>query len=324
MKRRALLALPLASMAPFAARSTLPDRAECIAPAKPGGGFDTTCRLAQALLRGVRPGAELRLTFMPGGIGALAFQAITTRRQADPAALVAFSGGSLLNLAQGKFGPHGAQSVRWVAALGVDHGVLVVHRDSPLKSLGQLASALKAAPGSIAFGAGGTIGSQDWVKVALFAQAASVSYKSVRFVAFEGGGDALAALAGGHVQVVSGDASEMVQQLASGAALRVLAVLSQQRLEAPLDTLPTAREQGYEVLWPSIRGLYVGPKVSDADYREWVEAFAEALARPGFAALRREAGLAPMAATGAELDALVQRELEAYAALAERLGLRRR
>ncbi len=62
------------------------------------------------------------------------------------------------------------------------------------------------------FGAGGTVGSQDWMKAALTAKAAGLNPKSMRFVAFEGGGEAITALQGGHVQVYSGDASEARQQ----------------------------------------------------------------------------------------------------------------
>lgn len=320
--RRALL---MALAAPLvAARAAPPVQAECIAPARPGGGFETTCRLAQALVRDVRPAMELRVTFMPGGIGALAFQAMTTRRAADAGALVAFSSGTLLNLAQGKFGPHGPDDVRWVAAFGLDHGVITVHRDSPLRTLADLAQALKADPNRIAFGAGGTIGSQDWIKTALVAQAAGIGHKAVRYVAFEGGGDALTALAGGHVQVVSGDAGETVAQMAAGAPLRILAVLAERRLEGPLASVPTAREQGMELLWPALRGVYVGPRVGDADYRDWVDLFAQALARPESASRQREAGLEPLALTGEALEQRVRREVESYRALAARFGLGRR
>ena len=49
------------------------DKTECIAPAKPGGGFDLTCKLAQsALMEGKYVADPMRVTYMPGGIGAVA------------------------------------------------------------------------------------------------------------------------------------------------------------------------------------------------------------------------------------------------------------
>ena len=55
--------------------------------------------------------------------------------------------------------------------------------------------------------------------------------------------------------------------------IRVLAVLSDARLPGALAHVPTAREQGFDLSWPIIRGLYMGPQVSDADYRSWVARF---------------------------------------------------
>jgi putative tricarboxylic transport membrane protein len=69
---------------------------------------------------------------MPGGIGAVAWHTLVSQRRAEPDTLVAFSGGSLLNLAQGKFGKASAGDVRWVAALGADYGMIAVRADSPV------------------------------------------------------------------------------------------------------------------------------------------------------------------------------------------------
>lgn len=72
-------------------------------------------------------------------------------------------------------------------------------------------------------GAGGTVGSQDWMKVALVARAAGVDPRRLRYASFEGGGQAMAALLGGHIQVFPGDASEVKGQLEAG-GMRLLSV----------------------------------------------------------------------------------------------------
>ena len=57
------------------------DKTECIAPAKPGGGFDLTCKLAQsALMDGKYISDPMRVTYMPGGIGAVAYNAVVAQR----------------------------------------------------------------------------------------------------------------------------------------------------------------------------------------------------------------------------------------------------
>lgn len=82
-----------------------PRRPECIAPASPGGGFDLTCKLAQsALLDSKKISRPMRVTYMPGGVGAVAYNAVVAQRAAEGGTITAFSTGSLLNLAQGKFG----------------------------------------------------------------------------------------------------------------------------------------------------------------------------------------------------------------------------
>jgi putative tricarboxylic transport membrane protein len=124
----------------------------------------------------------------------------------------------------------------------------------------------------------------------------------------------------GFVQVVSGDASEATLYSASGST-RVLAVLSEQRLPGVLATVPTAREQGYDVVWPVIRGVWMGPQVPEADYRKWVGAFDRVLASPQFAQTRASYGLYPFSLTGPALTAYVRKAVDDYGKRASELGL---
>lgn len=301
----------------------------CVAPAKPGGGFDLTCQLVREALQPatpVPPGSPLPIVYQPGGIGALVFDEVA--RDARPAGLpgaelIAFSSGTLLNLAQGRFGRHGAEAVQWVAALAMDHGVVVVHRDAPWKDLPALLDTLRARPASIAFAAGGTIGSQDWMKAALLARAAGVGHRAMRLVAFEGGGDAMQALAGRHVQVLTGDAAEVVQQIAVGAPLRVLAVLSAQRLKGPLAQVPTAREQGVDVQWPILRGVYTSARTSAAVIAEVRQRLAAVQSGPDHRARLERLGLQPVNADilGPHLGRHVRAEIERHRQQAVDIGL---
>lgn len=171
---------------------------ECIVPAKSGGGFDLTCKLAQnVLLDGKFITTPMRLTYIPGGIGAVAYSTVIAERPEQGKTIVAFSSGTLLNLAQGKFGQYGENRVRWLAGVGADYGAVVVPESSPYKTLSDLMKALRGDPKKVAIGIGGTIGSQDWMKAAILARAAGVNPKLLRVVAFEGGGEAITALEGG-------------------------------------------------------------------------------------------------------------------------------
>ena len=321
--KKTLFAATTAVLATLAAGvvHAAPEKHECIAPAKPGGGFDLTCKLVQSALQNGYLEAPMRVTYMPGGIGAVAYNAVIAQRPDAANTIIAFSGGSLLNLAQGKFGRYIVNDVRWLAGVGTDYGAIIVADSSPFKTLNDVVAAIKADPSKVVFGAGGTVGSQDWMKAALTAKAAGLDPKKMRFVAFEGGGEATTALQGGHVQIYSGDASEAEEQIKAGAKIRVIAVLADKRLEGGLSKVPTAKEQGMDVEWPIIRGFYMGPKVSDADFKVWVDTFNKMMATPEFAKLRADRSLFPFALTGAELDAYVKKQVERYAKVAAELGL---
>lgn len=298
---------------------------QCIVPAKPGGGMDLTCKLAQqGLAHDGADEAPLQIRYRPGGIGAVAWSSVVSQQRGEADTLVAFSGGSLLNLAEGKYGRAQAADVRWVAAVGADYGMIAVRRDSPYKNLRELVAAWKQNPAQVVIGAGGTIGSQDWLKVALIARQGGIDARELRFVAFEGGGESFTALLAGHVQAVSGDVSEAMLHAGvdrKNADIRVLAVLSDARLPGALANVPTAREQGFDVSWPIIRGFYMGPQVSDANYRKWVARFERAMAAPGFDRLRQAHGLYPFAMTGDALAGYVSKTVDDYGRQAKELEL---
>lgn len=303
----------------FAAEA--PSRTECIAPAKPGGGFDLTCKLLQVTLQETQQiKTPMRVTYMPGGVGAVAYNAIVAQRPAEPGTVVAFSGGSLLNLSQGKFGRYSVDDVKWLAAVGTDYGMVAVRSDSPYKNLGDLLKAMKDDPNKVVIGAGASIGSQDWMKTALLARDAGIDPRKMRYVAFEGGGEPVTALLGNHIQVVSGDISEMVPHLQAG-KLRVLAVMSDKRLPGVLADVPTAKEQGVDVVWPIIRGFYLGPKVTDAEYQWWEDAFRKMSQTAEFKHQRDLRGLFEFNLFGKELDSYVKQQVADYREKAKSFGL---
>ncbi|MEE9100345.1 Bug family tripartite tricarboxylate transporter substrate binding protein [Pseudomonas sp. QE6] len=299
-----------------------PKRPECIAPASPGGGFDLTCKLAQsALMDSKLLSKPMRVTYMPGGVGAVAYNAVVAQRPADGNTITAFSSGSLLNLAQGKFGRFDENAVKWLAAVGTSYGAIAVPADSPFKNLGDLVAALKADPSKVVIGSGGTVGSQDWMQTALIAKAAGIDPKQLRYVALEGGGEIATALLGGHIQVGSTDISDSMPHIRAG-KMRLLAVFAEERLkDEGMTDIPTAKEQGYDIVWPVVRGFYVGPKVSDEDYAFWKGAFDKLLASEDFAKLRDQRELFPFAMTGPELDTYVKQQVTQYKQLAREFGL---
>ena len=95
-----------------------------------------------------------------------------------------------------------------------------------------------------------------------------------------------------------------------------------QRLPGPLAQVPTAREQGLDLVWPTVRGIYMGPDVPERSYQEWVKTLRRLMATREFAQLARARGLEPAPMAGAELEAHVRGEVARMRELARGLGLR--
>jgi len=298
-----------------------PRRPECIAPSSPGGAFDLTCKLAQSGLKDIELlKAPMRVTYMPGGIGAVAYNTLVAQRPTDPGAIVAFSSGSLLNLAQGKFGRYDETNVRWLAAVGASYGVIAVRKDSPYQNLDDLIGALRENPTVTPLGAAGTVGSQHWMQAALLTREGGIDPRKLRYVGFDTNGDVFTALLGGHVGVISGDIAVAAPYVEAG-DVRVLALLADERLEGKLSSFPTAKEQGYNVSWPVIRGFFMGPKVKDADFEWWRNSFETLMKTDEFVKLRDQREMYAFSMTGDELTEYVNKQVKEYKQLADEFGL---
>ena len=179
---------------------------------------------------------------------------------------------------------------------------------------------ITADPASVVLGAGGSVGSQDWMKAALLLRGTGGDPTAMRYVAFDGGGDAIAALLGGSIGVYTGDMGEMTPHLEAG-TMRVLAAMSPERLGGAFADIPTAKEQGFDVEWTIMRGFYMGGSVSDEDYNAWVDAFTAAYATEEFATVQAERGLLPLNLAGDDLTAAITENMELLRTIAKEAGL---
>ncbi len=294
----------------------------CLAPAKPGGGFDLSCRLVSNSLSASKVISKpMIVNFMPGGVGAVAYNHIIGQRSNDAEMIVAASTGSALNIAQGKFGAaYTIDSVKWLAGLGADYGAVIVRADAKWNTLSEMVADLKANPKGFALGSGGSIGSQDWFKAAIIAKLAGINPKDMKYVAFEGGGEALTALLGGHIQIYPGDIAEFSGQLSSG-KYKVLAILSDERLPGQMANIPTAKEQGFDAVWTIWRGFYLGPNVTQEQYDYWVDKMQKLVKTPEFEKERELRGLYPFTKIGKEYQTFMQAEEKKFKELSQEAGL---
>lgn len=294
---------------------------ECIAPAAAGGGWDLTCRaVARLLYEQGQIERPMRGTNMPGAGGGIAFAHVVGRRRGDAALLVAASPATTLRLAQEQYGDMQADDVEWIAAVGADFGTLAVRADAPWRDLRDLVAAWRAEPGSVIVGGGSAVGGQDHIKVLVLAQAAGIDPRAIRYVPFDGGGEAMTALLGGFIQVFSGDGSEVLGHLEAG-GIRVVGAFAPERLPGLLADVPTAHEQGIAVEWVVWRGFYAPPGITTEQKARWADALRTVAQSPEWADLRQRYGLGPFLMTGDAFNDFVQSQVRTFTELSETLGL---
>ncbi len=294
---------------------------ECVAPAAAGGGWDLTCRVAARILDRLDlvPGTMPTVN-MPGAGGGVAFAHAVAQRHGDAGVLFAASPATTLRLAQAQFGPLRPDDVRWLGALGAEYGIVAVAADAPWTDLDALLRDWAARPDAIVVSGGSAVAGQDHMKILLLGREAGIDPRTVRYVPFDGGGEALTALLGGFVQVFSGEASEVESHLEVG-SVRVLAVLAPEPLDGLLAGVPTATQQGYPVEWVTWRGFYAPAGIGEAAYDEWVRRLTVLGESEEWVQARRQARLRPFFLVGEDFEAFVDEQVEDFRGLAREIGL---
>ena len=295
--------------------------AECIAPANPGGGWDFTCRQIGKILFDI--GAvdkPVQVTNMPGAGGGLAYNTVVSERSDDADLIIAASSATTTRLAQNAYAGMTADQVRFVGAIGADPGIIAVAADSPFQSLNDVIDAIIADPGSVAFAGGSAVGGFDHLKpLMVLKEAGFTDITKVKYIGVDGGADAITQTVGGFTQAMTGDMSEVVSFLKNG-DIRVVAVLTDERVPG-FDDIPTAKEQGYDVVAVNWRGLYVPKDISDAQFDEWAGKLQQVADSPEWAEAMAANGLAPFTKVGGDFQSYVDGLVADIATMSAELGV---
>jgi putative tricarboxylic transport membrane protein len=295
--------------------------AECIAPANPGGGWDFTCRQIGKIMFDI--GAvdkPIQVTNMAGAGGGLAYNHVVAERNDDADLIVAASSATSTRLAQNAYAGMTADRVRFVGAIGADPGVIVVAKDSPFKSIGDLISAIKANPGSVTFAGGSATGGFDHMKPLMLLQRAGFTdIRKIKYISLDGGADAITQTIGGFTEAMTGDMSEVVGFLKAG-EIRVLAVLTEERIPG-FESIPTAKEQGFDVVAVNWRGLYIPKGVSDDTFNMWAGRLQKVADSTEWKEAMAANGLAPFTKVGGDFQSYIDGVVAEVRQLSKDLGV---
>lgn len=228
-----------------------------IVPAKPGGGWDQTGRALEGVIRSGNLAGAVSVENVAGAGGTVGLAQLAGKEAGNGNAVM-ITGLVMVGAVLTNNAPTTLDQVTPLARLTGEYEVIVVPAASPIKTMGELVEKLKADPGSVAWG-GGSAGGTDHIIAGLIGKSAGIDLAKLNYVPFSGGGEALAAILGGHVTAGISGYSEWEGQIAAG-ELRVLAITSPERI-AGIDA-PTLKEQGVDVELANWRGIVAAPGIT--------------------------------------------------------------
>ena len=228
-----------------------------IAPAGPGGGWDAAARSVQQVLTQTGLAKSVQVTNVTGAGGTIGLAQFVNNAKGDPNQLMV-NGITMVGAILTNKSPVTLDQVTPIARLTGDPLVIVVPANSPLKTVKDLADAVKAETAKVTW-AGGSAGGADHILAALFTKAAGSDPAKVNYVAFSGGGEALAAMLGGKVTAGVSGYGEFESQIKAG-KLRALAISSGKRLEGA--DVATLKEQGMDVEVVNWRAIMGAPGIT--------------------------------------------------------------
>jgi putative tricarboxylic transport membrane protein len=272
------LAIVVAALALFASGTALAvDSLKILVPAAPGGGWDQTGRALQAALQSGDIVKKVTVDNKGGAGGTIGIAQFVNSSKGDPNALM-MGGMVMVGAIISNKSPVTLAQVTPIARLTGEYEVVVVPGTSKIQSMKELVAQFKANRGSVAWG-GGSAGGSDHILAGMIAVASGVEASKVNYIAYAGGGEAQAAIMGGHVAAGISGYGEFAGQIKSG-KLRALAISSDKRV--PGIDVPTLKEQGIDVEMINWRAIFAAPGITDAQRKELIDVVAKAVKTPSW------------------------------------------
>tara|TARA_Y100000780_G_scaffold220270_1_gene227465 strand:- start:962 stop:1975 length:1014 start_codon:yes stop_codon:yes gene_type:complete len=326
LKRLSVFALPLATFAALStaaqAQEWTPTRSiEFVAPANPGGGWDTLVRTVSRVIQQEGLADEnFAAINVPGGGGAVAWAQIA-RDSGNPHKLFATSPPLILVPLAGA-SRYDHTDFTPVARLITDYSIILVPADSEYETINDLMTALEANP-NLSVGGGSAPGSMDHISVAGLASAAGLDASSVNYIPFSGGGDAMTNLMGGHIEAVVTGAGEAVGQLGEGSQIRALGVSAPERIGGGLADVPTYQEQDIDYTFDIWRGVMGTPDMPAEAVAYYEDLFAEMLETDAWRDASEQLGWINAYQNSEEFGAFLDGQQEQFSDVLSELGLLR-
>jgi len=284
-------------------------------PANPGGGWDQTGRSLATAMQSAKLVASVQFDNKGGAGGTIGLAQFINSAKGDPNAVM-IGGMVMVGAIHLEGSPVNLSMVTPLARLTGEYEIIVVPSSSPYKTMADLVKAFKANPGSISWG-GGSAGGTDHILAGLIAKATGVDAAKVNYVPFKGGGEAIAAIVGGHVTAGVSGIGEFAEQI-KGGRMRALAVSSPKRT----DGFHTLKEQGIDVELANWRGIFGAPGITAAQTDTLIKIVRGATESASWKATLTKLGWSPIFLSGDPYKKFIDEDTKRIGAIIDSLGIK--
>ena len=230
-----------------------------MAPADPGGGWDSTARvMSQAMKQGKVIDKSIEVYNVPGAGGTIGLSQLSSKQSGKSNELMVM-GLVMMGAIETNKSPVDLSKTTPIAALTTEPEAIFVRADSKYKTMQDLVDDMKADPAKLSFG-GGSAGGTDQILLGLIAKAAGVDASKPKYVAYSGGGEAEQSILSGSVDAGISAISEWADQVEAG-KMRVLAVSTAKPIDVAGKQVKTLKDQGLDVEITNWRGIVAPPDI---------------------------------------------------------------
>ena len=293
------------------------DSIHFLIPGGAGGGWDLTARSTGEALTEAGLVGTASYENMSGGGGGRAIGYIIENAESNHGTLMVNSTPIIIRSLTGVF-PQNFRDLTLVAGTVGDYAAIVVAADSDIQNMGDLIAAFETDPDTVAVGGGSVPGGMDHLVAAMVMQAGGIDPVSVNYVAYDGGGEAIAGILSGEIDALSTGFSEAVE-LARAGEVRIIGITAEERVDT-YDEAPTMMEQGLDTSFVNWRGFFAAPGLPEDQLAAYQDVIAQMYETEEWEEIRQRIGLVNIHNSGEDFRAFLENQEQEIGDLMRTLG----
>jgi len=293
------------------------DSIHFLIPGGAGGGWDGTARGTGEALTGAGLVGNASYENMSGGGGGKAIGFLIENADSNHGTLMVNSTPIVIRSLTGVF-PHNFRDLTLVSGTIGDYAAIVVGKDSPINSMDDLLAAFDADPSATAVGGGSVPGGMDHLVAAMVMEAAGKDALSMKYIPYDAGGKAMAALLSGEIAALSTGFSEAVD-LANAGEIKIIGTTAPERVDAAADA-QTMIEQGIDTTFVNWRGFFGAPGLPEAEVQAYQDVIEKMYDTPEWETVRARNGWVNIHNSGDDFKAFLEDQEQVIGDLMKKLG----